>query len=122
MFVTEHTFELPKGYADEQGDLHKQGVMRLATAADEIIPLHDPRVEKNPAYLLLIILSRVVTRLGTVKQITPNTIEGLFVEDLAYLQALYNRINAVDGVVKTCPHCQKKYKEDAQLGELAATP
>ena len=76
MFRTEHEFTLPKGYVDPEGNLHRQGVMRLATAADEILPLRDPRVEQNPAYLLIILLSRVVINLGRVKPITPKTIEG----------------------------------------------
>ena len=94
MFATEHDFTLPMGFLDADGTLHRDGVMRLATAADEILPLHDPRVQRNPAYLTVILLSRVVTRLGSVDPITPKTIEGLFAADLAYLQDLYNEINA----------------------------
>ena len=97
MFQTEHEFTLPMGYLDADGTLHRDGVMRLATAADEILPLKDPRVQKNPAYLTVILLSRVVTRLGGVDPVTPNVIEGLFAADLAYLQDLYNEINRVDG-------------------------
>lgn len=93
MFVTEHSFVLPQGYLDSDGTLHKKGVMRLATAADEIVPLKDPRVQKNPAYLVIVLLSRVVTTLGTLNAINTQVIEGLFVADLAYLQELYNRIN-----------------------------
>ena len=93
MFRTEHDFILPQGFLDEDGTLHREGTMRLATAADEILPLKDPRVQKNPAYLVVILLARVVTRLGDVRAITTNTIERLFVADLAYLQDLYNRIN-----------------------------
>ena len=93
MLRTEHEFVLPQGFLDSEGDLHREGVMRLATAADEIIPLKDPRVQKNPAYLVIILLSRVVTRLGSVSSINPSIIEGLFVADLAFLQDLYNRIN-----------------------------
>lgn len=97
MFRTEYEFVLPHGYLDEDGELHREGVMRLATAADEILPLKDPRVQKNPAYLVIIVLSRVLTRLGGVNGITTKTIESLFVADLAYLQRLYNEINRVDG-------------------------
>lgn len=93
MFVTEHPFVLPQGYVDSDGSLHRKGVMRLATAADEIVPLKDPRVQKNPAYLVIILLSRVITSLGTLDAINPSVIEGLFVADLAFLQDLYNRIN-----------------------------
>jgi hypothetical protein len=93
MFQTEFEFVLPCGYLDEEGTLHKEGVMRRATAADEILPLKDPRVVKNPAYLVVILLSRVVTRLGGVPSISPKTIEGLFATDLAFLQNLYNEIN-----------------------------
>jgi hypothetical protein len=90
---TEYDFTLPKGYIDRHGTLHREGRMRLATAADEIMPLRDPRVKANPAYLTVIVLSRVVTRLGTLEELSPPVIEGLFVEDLAYLQGLYRRIN-----------------------------
>lgn len=97
MFRTEHEFVLPHGYLDEHGELHREGVMRLATAADEILPLKDPRVQKNPAYLVIIVLSRVVLRLGSQDTITTKTIENLFVADLTFLQRLYNDINRVDG-------------------------
>ena len=97
MLQTEHDFTLPTGFVDNDGNLHREGVMRRATAADEILPLRDPRVQGNPAYLSIILLSRVVTRLGGVDPITPKTIEGLFVADLAFLQELYNRINQLEG-------------------------
>ena len=107
MFQTEHTFTLPLGYVDAEGALHRQGVMRLATAADEILPLQDPRVMKNPAYLLIILLSRVVVKLGNVKLINPSVIEALFTADLNYLQDLYNQINGqpFDQVQVSCPEC-----------------
>src|SRR5215218_7677170 len=110
MFQTEHEFTLPMGYLDAEGTLHRHGTMRLATAADEILPLKDPRVQKNAAYLAVILLSRVVTRLGGVDPVTPNVVEGLFAADLAYLQALYNEINRVDeGDTVTCPQCQHAF-------------
>ena len=96
MFQTEFEFQLPCGYLDEEGTLHRDGVMRRATAADEILPLKDARVQKNDAYLIVILLSRVITRLGSVDAINPKVIEGLFATDLAYLQSLYNRINSLD--------------------------
>ena len=86
MFQTEHEFTLPFGYVDDHGDLHKNGLMRLATAADEILPLKDPRVQSNQSYLVVILLSRVITKLGSVSQVTPKVIEGLYAGDLAYLQ------------------------------------
>jgi hypothetical protein len=95
MFRTEHEFVLPHGYLDDNGELHREGVMRLATAGDEILPLKDPRVQKNPAYLVVIVLSRVITRLGSLETVTTKTIENLFVADLAFLQRLYNEINRV---------------------------
>lgn len=97
-FQTEVEFELPKGYVDEDGTLHRRGVMRLATAADEILPLRDPRVQQNEAYLAVIVLARVITRLGTLADIHPGTIEGLFASDLAYLQRLYEQLNSDDGL------------------------
>jgi len=93
-FQVEYPFTLPTGYLDRDGMLHKDGMMRRATAADEIIPLRDPRVQSNPAYLVIILLSRVITSLGDVAMITPQVIEELFVGDLNYLQAFYKQINS----------------------------
>ena len=93
---TEFSFTLPKGYVDKHGTLHREGVMRLATARDEIEPVRDARVQDNEAYLTVIVLSRVVTQLGTHPQVTPATIESLFVDDLAFLQDFYERINFGD--------------------------
>jgi hypothetical protein len=117
MFQTEHEFTLPMGYLDKEGTLHRDGVMRLATAADEILPLRDPRVQKNGAYLTVILLSRVITRLGHVEPVTPNIIEGLFAGDLAYLQALYNEINRVAGAAPSvnCPNCQHAFAVEHAL-------
>lgn len=111
MMQTEYEFTLPRGYVDGNGNLHKQGMMRLATAADEIIPLKDPRVRANQAYLVIILLSRVITKLGDLSDINPHVIEGLFSTDLAYLQNLYRQINS-DGNVTiqaTCPDCNKTF-------------
>ena len=109
-FRTEFEFNLPCGFLDEDGTLHREGVMRRATAADEILPLKDPRVVKNPAYLVVILLSRVVTRLGGVEPINPAVIERLYATDLAYLQQLYNEINQLDGVREPiiCDNCQQE--------------
>jgi hypothetical protein len=121
---TEYDFTLPRGYLDGSGECHREGRMRLATAADEILPLRDPRVQANPAYLVVILLSRVVTRLGALEVINPKVIEGLFASDLAYLQSLYDRLN--DGgllVGVTCPHCGQGFEVDVdQPGESMATP
>jgi hypothetical protein len=129
MFHTEFDFRLPCGFLDEEGTLHRDGVMRRATAADEILPLKDPRVRNNDAYLIVILLSRVITRLGGLSMINPKVIEGLFATDLAYLQELYNRINALHDELATCPHCGKSLPlADAvaggvrPLGESSATP
>jgi hypothetical protein len=106
MLQTEHEFALPMGYVDEEGNLHRDGVMRLATAADEILPFKDPRVQSNEAYLIIVLLSRVVTRLGALSQVNPKVIEGLFAGDLDYLQSLYNRINR-NGHTRPTAHCPK---------------
>ena len=119
-FKTEVEFELPKGYVDENGEIHKKGIMRLATAADEIIPLKDPKVQSNPGYLSIILLSRVITQLGTLKKIDTKVIEGLFTADLSYLQTLYQSINAVEPikVEVDCPHCKKTFPMEVPfLGE-----
>jgi hypothetical protein len=112
MIQTEYDFTLPIGYQDDSGTLHRDGVMRLATAADEITPLRDARVQANPAYLIVILLSRVITKLGGVEQINPKIIESLYAADLAYLQNLYNEINRVeeDRIRTTCPQCQHVYE------------
>lgn len=117
---TEFEFTLPRGYVDSEGNLHKTGIMRLATAKDEIAPLTDFRVQKNRAYLVLILLSRVITKLGKLgdDEITTEVVEGLYSADLSYLQEFYRRINE-DGsaLVKTaCPHCEREF--DFDLGSL----
>ena len=111
---TDYEFTLPKGYIDENGNLHKNGTMRLATAADQIVPLRDTRVSNNPAYLTVIVLSRVITKLGNLTTVSTKTIEGLFASDLAYLQALYNKINGEgkSRVNITCPNCKKDFQAD----------
>jgi hypothetical protein len=96
---TEYPFTLPKGFVDEQGTLHRTGTMRLACARDEIEPLRDPRVKENESYATVIVLSRVVTQLGTVSRVTPKTIEALFVSDFSYLQDLYRIINFQDPTI-----------------------
>lgn len=110
-FQTEFEFELPRGYVDQNGEVHKKGVMRLATAADEIMPLRDPRVQQNPGYLTVILLSRVVTKLGTLQSINNRVIENLFTIDMAYLQDMYQRINMQDvpSYKVVCPHCSKEF-------------
>jgi hypothetical protein len=120
MLQTEFPFTLPKGYADAEGNLHREGVMRMATAMDEIAPLKDPRVKSNPGYLVLILLSRVITRLGDLESINPKVMEGLFAGDLGYLQALYQRINSSgdNRVTVTCPHCEQQLEVELDaLGE-----
>ena len=122
MLQTEYPFTLPKGYVDPDGNVHREGVMRLARAEDEILPLKDPRVQSNPAYLLVILLSRVVTRLGQLEDVNPRTIEGLFAADLSYLQELYNRVNG-DGAASgsyttTCPNCEHTFEVESEGDRL----
>jgi hypothetical protein len=125
MLQTEFEFTLPKGYVDAEGNLHKEGTMRLATAADEILPLKDPRVQTNPAYLVIILLSRVLVRLGALEVINPKVVEGLYSADLAYLQDFYNQINSsgTPALAVQCPHCQKSFEVMPESsGESLATP
>lgn len=125
MLQTEFPFTLPRGYADAEGNLHREGTMRLATAFDEIAPLKDPRVQNNAGYLLIILLSRVVTRLGTLEHINPKVIEELFAGDLAYLQDLYHRVNETGHnlVHAQCPHCQQAFELELNgPGGPGATP
>ncbi len=109
---TEFEFCLPRGYLDQEGNLHREGIMRLATAYDEIAPMKDPRVKANPGYLVIILLSRVITRLGDIEHINPKVIEGLFSADLAFLQDFYRRINEVgdNTITVTCPYCEKAFQ------------
>ena len=112
MLQTEHEFMLPFGYQDQDGTLHREGVMRMATAADEILPLRDPRVQANEAYLIVILLSRVITRLGTVSHINPKVIEELYACDLAFLQDFYNEVNRTGAarVGAACPKCEHQFE------------
>ena len=113
-------FVLPRGYRDADGVEHREGVMRLATAFDEIAPLKDPRVQSNPGYLVLILLSRVVTRLGTIEHIHPKLMENLASGDLMFLQDLYRRVNETghSRLAVTCPHCQGDFEvETSPVGE-----
>lgn len=116
-FATEYEFSLPKGYIDGDGTIHREGTMRLATAADEILPQKDPRVQNNPAYLVVILLSRVVSKLGTLDAINPKVVENLFAADLAFLQDFYNRINSMQArkIAVTCPHCQQGFEMENEL-------
>ena len=122
---SEYAFTLPRGLVDSEGNVHREGTMRLATARDEIEPLRDPAVRRNEAYLSVLLLARTVTRIGDVTDVTPEVIEGLYAADFDHLQRLYERINtdgeAVGAV--TCPHCRQAFEvdlteiEDGRLGE-----
>lgn len=109
---TEFEFELPKGYVDHNGEVHRKGIMRLATAADEILPMRDQRVQQNAGYLTIILLSRVITKLGDVRVINTRVIENLFTMDLAYLQDMYQRINMSEmpKYQVSCPHCGQNFE------------
>ncbi|MDQ1493474.1 MAG: hypothetical protein QOJ23_5988 [Actinomycetota bacterium] len=117
---TEFEFELPRGYVDSSGTVHRHGVMRLATARDELVPLHDDRVRENAAYLTVVLLARVLTRLGTLTDIHPSLVENFFASDLAFLQDLYRRINQ-EGHTRaavTCPACHEDFSVDLAGGRL----
>jgi hypothetical protein len=117
---TEFAFELPRGYVDGDGGVHRHGVMRLATARDELVPLHDDRVRENPAYLTVVLLARVITRLGPVTDVHPGIVENLFASDLAFLQDLYRRVNT-EGDARaavTCPSCGHGFAVDLAGGRL----
>lgn len=115
---TTFEFELPLGFVDAEGRTHKVGTMRLATARDEILPLRDPRVRDNEAYLTVLLLARVVTDLGDLPEVNASTIEGLFAPDLAFLQDLYRRINREShtNVAVACPACQTEFTVDMAGG------
>jgi len=112
---TEFEFTLPKGYVDAEGKVHRVGRMRLSTALDEIAPLRDQRVKNNQAYLTIVILTRVIVKLGDLVEVNTHIIENLFTADLAYLQDFYRRINSdgTDQMTVTCPECQHTFQLEA---------
>jgi hypothetical protein len=122
---TEYAFTLPRGFVDAHGAVHRDGTMRLATARDEIEPLRDAVVRQNEAYLSVLLLSRVITRIGAITEITPETIEGLYAADFDHLQRLYERLNTDGDMVGSvkCPECAHAFEvdlsqiEDGRLGE-----
>lgn len=118
--IAEFPFTLPHGFRDGEGTLHREGVMRMSTAYDELAPLKDARVQSNPGYLVLILLSRVITRLGSLEHINPKLLEGLLSGDLMFLQDLYRRINETGHtrLAVTCPHCKGDFEvETSPVGE-----
>ena len=124
-FKTEFPFTLPKGYIDSDGNLHRTGVMRLATAKDEIVPLQDYRVQNNRAYLVIVLLSRVISKLGDLPMVDTEVIENLFSTDLAYLQEFYRKINEEGGAPKhhvACPKCGHEMDVDMVTGALLEGP
>ena len=117
---TEFRFTLPRGHVDRRGAVHRDGVMRLATARDELIPLRDDRVRQNPAFLTVVLLARVVTRLGSLKDVHAGIMEDLFASDIAFLQDLYRRVNQ-EGHTRaavTCPACEHTFTVDISGGRL----
>lgn len=119
---SEFDFVLPRGYVDGTGTVHRAGTMRVATARDELLPLLDARVMQHEAYLTVVLLGRVITRLGTLSTIDATTVENMFASDVAFLQDLYRRINA-EGHTRagvTCPSCEHEFLVDVageRLGE-----
>ena len=117
---TEFAFTLPHGLVDAEGNVHRNGAMRLATAFDEIEPLKDPRVRANPGYLVIILLARVITRLGDLEHVNTHAVENLYAGDLGYLQDFYQRVNqnGHSRLQVRCPHCEGEFEvETAGLGE-----
>ncbi len=117
---TEFDFELPRGYVDRDGVVHRHGTMRLATARDELLPLYDERVQENPAFTTVVLLGRVITRLGTVGVMNAQVVENMFASDVAFLQDFYRRINA-EGHTRaavTCPNCSHRFTIDLAGGRL----
>jgi hypothetical protein len=117
---TEFDFELPRGYVDGDGVVHRHGTMRLATARDELLPLYDERVQENAAFTTVVLLGRVITRLGTVPMMNAQVVENMFASDVAFLQDFYRRINA-EGHTRaavTCPECSQRFTIDLAGGRL----
>ena len=114
---TEFNFILPRGLVAPQGGIHRQGVMRLATAKDEIYVQKDSRVQRDPAYGVLVMLSRVIIQLGSLSSVTPELLEELFTRDLAYLREFYNRINQQGNayISVECPQCNSQFSAELSL-------
>ncbi|MBR8840532.1 MAG: phage tail assembly protein [Stigonema ocellatum SAG 48.90 = DSM 106950] len=114
---TEFAFTLPRGLTDDQDRVHRHGVMRLATAKDEILVQKEPKVQENSAYGVLVMLSRVITRLGSFNHVSPDLLEGLVLPDISYLRELYNRINQQgNALIPTqCPHCNTQFSVKLEL-------
>ncbi|BAG18897.1 MULTISPECIES: hypothetical protein [Streptomyces] len=117
---TEFAFELPRGYVDDEGHVHRGGTMRLATARDELRPQIDLRVKENPAYLSVVLLSQVITRLGTVSDVHAGIVERMYATDVAFLQDFYRRINSEGHThaAVTCPLCHGSFEVDLSGGRL----
>lgn len=120
MLRTEFSFILPRGYVDKNGAVHRDGVMRLATGRDELVSLHDDRVRENRAYLTVVLLARVVMRLGSISDIHAGVIENMFATDLAFLQDLYSRVNQEGhaSISVSCPTCRHEFSVDTAGGRL----
>jgi len=118
-FKTEFDFELPMGFVDKEGNLHKKGTMRLATAMDEIVIMNDMRVQSNEVYIVIVLLARVLVSLGSIADVNTNVVENLFAADLTYLQEFYRQINEEGNTQReyVCPHCEQPFELDiATLG------
>lgn len=111
--ATEYRFVLPRGYIDYDGNVHREGIMRVATVRDEIEPLEHPRVIANEAYLIVMLLSNVIVELGDLRDVTPDVVENMFATDLVYLKSLYEQINAVDDIMieVVCPNCGHQHTQ-----------
>lgn len=117
---TQFDFILPRGFVDGEGRTHRHGTMRVATARDELLPLMDARVRDNPAYLTVVLLGRVVTRIGDITSVNDNLIENMFASDVAFLQDLYRRVNTEGHTTAAvhCPSCEHEFTVDLAGGRL----
>jgi hypothetical protein len=119
---SEFQFQLPRGYLDGAGTLHRIGTMRLATARDELLPMHDGRVQANPAYLTVVLLARVITSLGSLQddEVGAQIVESLYASDLAFLQDLYGQINSIGNPLAEveCPACHERFALDMANGTV----
>ncbi|MEV8003998.1 hypothetical protein AB0P10_15150 [Streptomyces parvus] len=117
---TEFAFELPRGYVDDEGQVHRNGTMRLATARDELKPQIDLRVKENPAYLSVVLLAQVITQLGPITDVHTGIVERMYATDVAFLQDFYRRINSEGHThaAVTCPLCHGSFEVDLSGGRL----
>ena len=118
---TEYTFELPKGYVDKDGTLHREVVLREITGADQEAMLN-PSLRNNPAKMLTALLARVIIRIGTLekKKIDTSVTAGMFKSDRDFLISKLKEIDSGPDmeIDVECPDCGRKFKAMLDMSDF----